>query len=191
MAPRSETYAFKIAKGRSHEAMSFLGQMDDQSRRLLEDLRGATAAELQWQPRKGANTIGMLLAHIAVVEVYWLQVATGNVSEQGLRKVLGIGSEDDGLPLARDAGPPAALRGRTLAFYAKRLARARSHVAAIYRKYRDADLDRVITRTRRNGQVTHQSVRWILYHVLEHEAGHYGQILLLRHLYRDRNKRGA
>jgi len=23
--------------------------------------------------------------------------------------------------------------------------------------------------------------RWTLYHLLEHEAGHYGQILLLRH----------
>jgi hypothetical protein len=33
------------------------------------------------------------------------------------------------------------------------------------------------------------SRRWILYHLLEHQAGHYGQILLLRHQYRDRNKK--
>ncbi len=28
-------------------------------------------------------------------------------------------------------------------------------------------------------------MRWVLYHMLEHFSGHYGQILLLRHLYRD------
>jgi hypothetical protein len=33
--------------------------------------------------------------------------------------------------------------------------------------------------------------RWILYHLLEHQAGHYGQILLLRHWYRDRKSKSA
>ena len=49
-----------------------MAQMDDQSRRLTEHTRGATADELAWQPAPGLQTIGMLLAHIAVVEVYWM-----------------------------------------------------------------------------------------------------------------------
>ena len=28
------------------------------------------------------------------------------------------------------------------------------------------------------------AIRWYLYHILEHFSGHYGQILLLRHLYK-------
>jgi hypothetical protein len=31
------------------------------------------------------------------------------------------------------------------------------------------------------------TLRWTLYHMLEHLAGHYGQILLLRHQYRARH----
>ena len=36
------------------------------------------------------------------------------------------------------------------------------------------------------GSVFEASIGWALYHVLEHEAGHYGQINLLRHQYRAR-----
>jgi len=52
-------------------------------------------------------------------------------------------------------------------------------------------LERCVVRTRKRDGMRHaQSVRWILYHVLEHQAGHYGQILLLRHQYRDRRRGG-
>jgi uncharacterized damage-inducible protein DinB len=189
MAPKLKTHHIEIAAGRSRAAMSFLAQLDDQSRRLLVDLRGTTPAELQWQPKRGTNTMGMLLAHLAIVEVYWLQVATGRVSDAGIRKVLGINGDDDGLPLAPAALPPAALHGRTLAFYQKLLAKARACTKRNLRDWTDADLERFVSRTRRTGEVSRQSLRWILYHVLEHEAGHYGQVLLLRHLYRDRRKK--
>ena len=43
-------------------------------------------------------------------------------------------------------------------------------------------------RRRADGSFRNLNVRWILYHVLEHQAGHYGQMLLLRHEYRDRKK---
>src|SRR5438105_14961537 len=51
---------------RSRNAGLFLWQLDDQSRQLMEDTRGATPAQLGWQPAPGANTIRMLLAHIAL-----------------------------------------------------------------------------------------------------------------------------
>ena len=38
--------------------------------------------------------------------------------------------------------------------------------------------------SRRDGSVHETTMRWILYHILEHEAGHYGQINLLAHQYR-------
>ena len=71
----------------------------------------------------------------------------------------------------------------------KLLQRARAHTRKSVRGFRDADLARSITRTRRNGKRQRISVRWILYHVAEHFSGHYGQILMLRHLYRDRGKK--
>ena len=56
------------------EAAMFLPQLDDQSRRLLEGIRGITPEELEWQPAPGTNSIGMLLAHLAIVEVVWTQI---------------------------------------------------------------------------------------------------------------------
>jgi uncharacterized damage-inducible protein DinB len=51
----------------------------------------------------------------------------------------------------------------------------------------DANLERRFTRTRADGSTFEGNVGWTLYHILEHEAGHYGQINLLRHQYRARS----
>jgi pimeloyl-ACP methyl ester carboxylesterase len=48
----------------------------------------------------------------------------------------------------------------------------------------DSDLEREITRTRPDGTQRVINVRWYFYHILEHYSGHYGQVLLLRHLYK-------
>ena len=84
---------------------------------------------------------------------------------------------------------PAALAGRDIAWYRELHAKARAYFKNAARRLTEADLDIVRTRLRRDGSatVTHQT-RWVLYHQLEHFSGHYGQILLLRHQYRDAAK---
>jgi uncharacterized damage-inducible protein DinB len=189
MITRVKTSHIAVPRGRSREASSFYAQLDDQSHLLLQDLRGISAAELQWQPKRGMNTIGMLLAHIAIVEVFWVNIAIEREPGAGIQKVLGIDRDDDGMPLPAGEAPPAVLRGRTLAWYAARLARARTWAKRTVRGWPDASMERFILRTRRDGTRTRVSRRWILYHLLEHQAGHYGQILLLRHWYRDRARK--
>ncbi len=175
---------------RSPTAGLFVAQMDDQNRRLTEDLSGATGAELAWQPRPGMNTIGMLLAHNAVVEVWWIHVAMHGPEGFDARPVLGIDGDDDGMPCPPRGLPPQALAGKKLAFYDNLMERARAHTVREARRMTDADLDRRIRRIRKRDQQRQiLNVRWILYHILEHEAGHYGQINLLRHQYRDRRKK--
>jgi len=188
MAHRIEVLDLRPAPGRSKAAMAWVAHLDDQTKLLARDLEDITPAELQWQPKPGMNTIGMLLAHLAIVEVFWLHVAEQHATEENMRKCLGIGTDDDGMPLKPGGAPPSGLRGRTFKYYLKLMRRARAHTTKHVSRYRDADLARSITRTRRNGQQQRVSLRWILYHVAEHFSGHYGQILLLRHLYRDRGK---
>ncbi len=177
-----------LAGFRSREIALFLAQMDDQSRRLTADTRGLDAETLGWQPAPGMNTIGMLLAHIAVVEVFWTRLV---LEDRELpfesHDVLGIGLDDDGMPLGPEGRPPGGLAGQELGFYDDLLARARAHTKRVATGLDDAFLAREITRphpdpetrTARSGRVV--TPRWTLYHLLEHEAGHYGQILLLRH----------
>src|SRR5438552_11213966 len=45
----------------------------------------------------------------------------------------------------------------------------------------DSDLTIMRPRTRPNGEPCEVEVRWVIYHMLEHFAGHFGQILLLQH----------
>ena len=164
------------------EAGVFFAQLEDQSRRLTEDTLGLTVDELAWQPQPGMNTIGMLLAHIAVVEVYW----TANVTrtECRCREVLGIEDSDDGMPLPAGGEPPAGLKGKGLSYFDDLLARARHNTREKLGPLRPEELDDTVEVKPRDGVLYRMNRRWILYHMVEHEAGHYGQVNLLRHLYR-------
>src|SRR5216117_674563 len=75
---------------RSKEVASCLAQMDDQLRLLTEDTRDITPEELEWQPKPGMNTIGMLLAHNAIVEVFWTLIALKRDEKPMAEPVLGI-----------------------------------------------------------------------------------------------------
>jgi uncharacterized damage-inducible protein DinB len=98
--------------------------------------------------------------------------------------VLGINIDDDGMPLPEGAPAAATLAGRSLAFYDDLLSRSREYTKRTLAQMADADLDRQVTRTRRDGTNELFNVRWVLYHMVEHLAGHYGQVNLLSHQYR-------
>lgn len=173
---------------RSPEAGLFVAQFDELTANTWTDLAGMTAAELAWQPRRGANTAGMLLAHMAIVEVFWIQRAGEGFDEARMRRAIGLGRDGDGMPVPPDGRPPAELRGWTLRDFRALHARARAHTRRAVRTWAPRELERGVDHTLRDGRRMRFNVRWILHHLLEHYAGHCGQILLLRHLYRDRRR---
>jgi len=165
----------------SQEVASFVAQLDDQLRRQKEQTRTLTPADLEWQPAPGMNTIGMLMAHQAIVEVGWTGIGIEDLqrSEIPFQEILGI--DDSGVPLAPDGAPPVALAGKDLAFFDDLLDRAREHLKRVAAPVLDSELTLMRPRTRPNGELREVEVRWIIYHMLEHFAGHFGQILLLQH----------
>ncbi len=168
---------------RSREVASFIAQLDDLTRRLEADVRGLSVRQLEWQPGPGRNTIGMLLAHLAVVEVWWLSGPARDRSDVDFRKAIGIDADDDGMPAPPRGRHPRALRGRGAAWYLRTLRRARATVRRIARSMTPAQLVKVRSRHWRSQNAVHRyNNRWVLYHVLEHFGGHYGQILLLKEL---------
>ncbi len=169
---------------RSREAGSFMSQLDDQLRRLREETRGLTPEDLMWQPAPGMNTIGMLLAHLAVVEVWWTKIVIESDTEGDVQGVIGIGADDDGLPIPEGAPAFPLLNGKDLAFYDDLLERARNYFKQATKDRPDEDMEREFTRDRPDGSQRVLNVRWYYYHVLEHFAGHFGQILLLKHMRR-------
>jgi len=164
---------------------SFASQLDDQLRRLKEAVAELSTTHFEWQPHPGVNTVGMLLAHIAVAEAFWINVAPAGIplepdGDNLILRIIGIRMDDDGLPLKPSGHHPATLSGKTLADYLNILDKMRAATNAAIRTWHDADLDHDYTL--RDATVTRS---WTLYHILEHLAAHYGQILLMKHLMRD------
>ena len=178
----------KIARGYDPKTQAKIGlfaaQLDDQLTRLKNQVKGLTVEQLEWQQKPGMNTVGMLLAHLSLVEVWWIRVAPNQIEWEPegkalIQKICGI--EDDGLPLPPDGAHPQYLKGFTAEKYITILAKGRRVIHHEMKKWRDKDLDKFYTLAKKN----HFSRTWTLYHVLEHFAAHFGQILLIKHQLRD------
>lgn len=178
----------------SPQAALLVASLADVHERLRQSTRDLTPAELAWQPgtaappadpgpATGLNTIGMLLAHIAVAETHLTQVGLLGERDGHVHDVIGITVEDEGLPLAPEGPPAPALAGRDLAAFDGMLERSFAHLRAAAARLTDADLATDVVRPpREDGTQRIFDRRWVLHHAIEHAAGHLGQIQLVRHL---------
>jgi uncharacterized damage-inducible protein DinB len=182
-------YKFEIKLPRGYDPKTqtqvgmFAAQLDDQLKRLKNNIEGLTHKQLEWQQKPGMNTVGMLLAHLALVEYWWIELAPKEIPWQPEGKAhikKACGFEDDGLPLPSNGRHPQYLKGYTLNDYVSVLTKIRRSIHREMKTWRDRDLDKIYKLGKRQF-----SRRWTLYHVLEHFAGHFGQILLLKHIMRN------
>lgn len=183
----------KIPRGydqkKQKQVALFAAQLDDQLSLLSKSVESLSVKQLEWQQNRGMNTIGMLLAHLAIVDLWWAVIAPKGMQPEPEgdvinMKVIGIRMDDDGLPMPKNGKHPRTLAGKTAKQYLEMLAKARRAVHKELRTWNDSKLPSRFIRRRgkKQIQITHT---WVLYHLLEHFAGHYGQILLIKHLMRD------
>jgi uncharacterized damage-inducible protein DinB len=165
-----------------------LAQLDDQLRRLHDFLEGWEVEHLEWQARKGRNTAGMLLTHMAIVELGWMHMASGGSAEAREARILaqlGMSPDADGIPLKRGGLHPENLAGRTAEEYLAKIDRTRDETRAIAAGWTDEDLAGSFAAG------GHTFTReWVLYHLLEHFAAHFGQIAALARAMRGTKKGG-
>ncbi len=175
--------------GNSHRLVAGLATMlQDHHQRVRDLTNGLTTEQLEWQIRAGHNTIGMLLAHIATAEVYWMQIAAEeipyqDIGEKRLVEILGINMQDDGVPQAADGIHPETLTGWKLEKYYALLEKALTSTLSSLEKWDDVEMLRDFTVPGRRLLVSNKL--WMGYHVLEHLAAHTGQIGLILHLQKD------
>jgi uncharacterized damage-inducible protein DinB len=164
----------------SNEAASFVAQLDNLSERMTRDLQTLTADELSRQLAPGSNTIGMLLMHNAICEVYWIKkiLCESLDADAALKEVLQIEPDSDGMPLASEGTPPIALT-QPYPYFANILQTARDFTTSICKTITDQDMIKEVAMEGSLGEML-CTPRWTLYHILEHQAGHYGQMLLLK-----------
>ena len=178
---RIETRVVPAPGFRSREVAVKVAELETVHALVRDEVQGLTAAQLGHQSAPGGNTIGMLLAHIAVAETHLGQVGLVGDPAGHVRDVLGIGEEEEGMPVPPGGPPSAALAGRELAFFQDLLARAQRHTRLACENLTDELLGVDIVRPPRpDGSQRVFDRRWILLHMVEHAASHLGQIRTLK-----------
>jgi uncharacterized damage-inducible protein DinB len=149
----------------------FLWMMEDVRAITKRCVEGISQAALDWVPDPAANSIGTLLYHIAGVEVSWLYEEA--LAQPYPNDIVALFPYED-----RDAsGHLILVRGVGIAEHLARLDAVRAHFLAAYgamtlEEFRYA-------RPMPKYDVTPE---WIAYHLIEHEAGHRGEIATTRTL---------
>lgn len=150
----------------------YFSQMEELRRNLIKKVENIPNEVLDFTPNgKLFETIGTLLLHIAAVEWSWIFEDIGG-------KEMDYEEWKYAFALRPSVNLPQLL-GQGIDFYLNRLKKVHDEVFQYLINFTDQDLDRIIISSNNNKY----SIEWILFHIIEHEAMHLGQISLLLRLY--------
>lgn len=122
----------------------------------------------------GAHSIGGLVLHIGEAEWFWIQmVVNGHQLTEEDKKAPYWDVLDDVETVAR--------HGYSTEFCLSEIEKVRNQTRDLLFSYNDKDLERIIYFQRPDKPSEH-NLRWILHHLVDHEAQHKGQILMLKRL---------
>jgi uncharacterized damage-inducible protein DinB len=129
------------------------------------------AEAMVWQPDPGSHSIGGVMLHIIGVEIYWFErVALGLPGNPEERKLL-MADEID-VDNWKWPEPPR----QPISWYFEWHDRVRARTLEGIKDWPPSET----TRDHYGKEVT---LRWVFGHVIQHEAYHGGQIVLLNHLW--------
>ncbi len=160
--------------GFTTEVGFYLSGMEEVREQLREAVEGMSDDLIGHPAIPGAHSIGALVLHIGEAEWYWMQCV---VSGQQVTDQIRCASYWDVLKDPQGfAG-----KGYSTELCLKEIKQLREQTCEILAAFNDSDLERVFSFERR-GKTIEPSLRWILHHLIDHEAQHKGQILMLKRL---------
>jgi uncharacterized damage-inducible protein DinB len=157
--------------GCAEEIGRWLWALQDVRSGILRAVQGLDQRTLEWEgPRADENSIGTLLYHIALVEIDWL---FSDLHGAALPDPL---QREFPFPFATD-GRLTPVRGVSLADHLARLERTRKVFLDDIRAMSLGDWRRLRSP---KGEDYDVNPEWVAFHLVEHEAGHAGQIRALK-----------
>ena len=170
-----ERYALAPAEGLTTGIGFYLSALDETREGLRKMVADLSPAQLAQSVVAGAHPVGVLLLHIGEAESWWIQcnVCGLELTEEEKRAAHWCDDLDDAETFAR--------RGYTVQYCLDAIDRIRERTRELLASYTDDDLERLFTH--QHGERTREaSLRWVLHHLIEHEAQHAGQISMLKRL---------
>jgi len=161
--------------------------MDDNSNQIsllkwmLEDVRKETLAgvnhlskeQLFTSPVEGESSIGSYLMHLAENDIYWLEVLSGIQQPEELKTKCYYNAWFDS---GKDSNPPK--EALEISEYLDVNESARKNFLDHVSSLNNSDLKEIIIQNGGTKEIKIQKM-WIIYHILEHEAHHRGQMFML------------
>ena len=128
-----------------------------------------------WQPHPGMNSIGAIILHIIAVEIFWFErFALDLPSDPEESKILMV--DETEVDEWRWPDP----HRRSISWYLELHDRIRARTMESIKKWPEAD-------STREWDGKPRTMRWVLGHVIQHEAYHGGQAVLLNRLWQLRD----
>jgi uncharacterized damage-inducible protein DinB len=171
-----EQRSVKPAAGFSGELALYLGSLEEVRNRLRETAADLTAEELTRRAFPSAHQIGNLILHLGEAEAGWIwrNITGKEIDEDAKKQVHWCDTTE------RDFAEKAYSAQECLDRIDAISARSREILAT----FTDADLDKFFGFNRDDGTRIEVTLRWVLVHLLDHEAVHRGQISMLIRLLR-------
>lgn len=168
-------YHIETGVGRNELADYLIATLHDARATTCMYIKSVTQDEMDWQPHPGWNTIGALLAHIIAGD-YFMKLYFIDKREMTTE-------EEKALLPGLDMGEYVEqLKGKTPEYYKEELMRSFDHMkTAIQQLSKEQLLER---RYDMYDKVNGSDLAWTLYHNVEDEVHHRGQISILRKLYK-------
>jgi uncharacterized damage-inducible protein DinB len=163
--------------GVSREIGFYLSGWETIRAELREIVADLSDAELAARILPGAHQIGGLILHLGEAESGWIHAI---VAEKEL--------DDEAKKFAHwydTTETDFAEKGYSAKECIERIDKIGEMSRAILAKFTDADLERLFGYERSNGERAEASLRWVLHHLIDHEANHKGQISMLKRILRE------
>ena len=152
----------------------YLSGMEEVREQIVNAVKNIPDEVLGTPAFLGAHSIGALVLHIGEAEWFWMQMVvsgqqlTDEVKQSAFWDVL---EDPNGF----------AAKGYSAEFCLLEVEKIRNQTREVLFSRNDEDLEKMISFERR-GKTTEYSLRWILHHLMDHEAQHKGQILMLKRI---------
>ena len=147
---------------------------------MLEDVRKETLAgvshlskeQLFQAPVEGESSIGSYMMHLGECDLSWLEILSGAEQPGDLKKKCYFDKWFD----VPDPDPPK--EPLEINEYLETIAATRKNFLEYISTLDDTELEKEVTIQRKSGEQKIKK-KWIIYHIIEHEAHHRGQMFML------------
>ncbi|HLM01855.1 MAG TPA: DinB family protein [Pyrinomonadaceae bacterium] len=163
--------------GFSREIGFYLSGWEKTRAELREIVSDLSREELSRRILPGAHQIGGLILHLGESEAGWIheRITGKELSDEERRFVHWCDTTETDF----------AEKGCTAQDCLERIDKISEMSREILREFTDGDLERLFAYERDGGERVEVSLRWVLHHLIDHEANHKGQISMMKRFLRE------